>query len=188
MRSVFASDVGVDNAALQTSDRGYLWYEVDKVAPARARRFDEVRAEVEKQWRADAVARALAAKAADMVKQLEGGAELPAVAESAGLEAKSAKDVRRSGGGGLAESVIAAVFSTPPNGAGSAATPDGRVVFKIVADATPPINLDDEAIKASAQQLAVGLQSGVVSQFIIALERELRVKINESVLQAAEGG
>jgi len=188
LRSVFASDVGVDNAALQTSDRGYLWYEVDKVDPARDRRFDEVRAEVEKQWRADAVARALAAKAADMVKQLEGGAELPAVAESAGLEAKSAKDVRRSGGGGLAESVIAAVFSTPPNGAGSAATPDGRVVFKIVADATPPINLDDEAIKASAQQLAVGLQSGVVSQFIIALERELRVKINESVLQAAEGG
>jgi peptidyl-prolyl cis-trans isomerase D len=188
LRSVFSSDVGVDNAALQTADRGYLWYEVDKVDPARDRRFDEVRAEVEKQWRADALARALAAKAADMVKQLDGGAELAALAQSAGLEVKSAKDVHRSGGGGLADSVVAAAFSSPPNGAGSAATPDGRVVFKIVADATPPINLDDAAVKAAARQLAGGLQSGVVEQFIMALERELGVKVNESVLEKAEGG
>jgi len=188
LRSVFSSDVGVDNAALQTPDRGYLWYEVDRVDPARDRRFEEVRAGAEKQWRAEALARALAAKAADMVKQLDGGAELATLAESAGQEAKSAKDIRRSGGGGLADSVVAAVFSSPPNGAGSAATPDGRVVFKITSDATPPINLDDDAVKASARRLASGLQNGVVQQFITALERELGVHVNESVLQTAVGG
>jgi peptidyl-prolyl cis-trans isomerase D len=48
LSSVFASDVGVDNAALQTKDRGYLWYEINKVDPARDRTFDEVKNEVEK--------------------------------------------------------------------------------------------------------------------------------------------
>ena len=53
---MFASDVGVDDAALQTKDRGYLWFEVVKVDPARDRTFEEVKDVVEKQWRADEVA------------------------------------------------------------------------------------------------------------------------------------
>ena len=31
--AVFASDVGVDDAALNTHDRGYLWFDVAKVDP-----------------------------------------------------------------------------------------------------------------------------------------------------------
>ena len=188
LRSVFASDVGVDNAALQTQDRGYLWFEVEKVEPARDRTFEEVKDVVEKQWRADEVARALGAKALDMIKQLDAGATVASLAQSAGLEAKSAAEICRRGGGALAESVVGAVFATPPTGAGSAATPDGRVVFKITADATPPTDAADPAVKASAAQLAGALQSSLVAQYVAALERELGVTIHDNVLQAAEGG
>ncbi len=153
LRSVFASDVGVDDAALQTKDRGYLWFEVAKVEPARERTFDEVTDAVEKQGRADEVARLLSAKALDMVKQLDAGATVASLAQGAGLESKSAADIRRRGGAGLAESVVSAVFASPPNGAGSAATPDGRVVFKITADATPPTDANDPAIKRTATRL-----------------------------------
>jgi peptidyl-prolyl cis-trans isomerase D len=188
LRSVYASDVGVDEAALQTQDRGYLWFEVAKVEPARDRTFEEVKDAVEKQWRADQAARALAAKAQEMVKRLDAGATLAVLAESAGLEVKSAAEIRRSGGGALAESVVAAIFATPSTGAGSAATPEGRVVFKITADATPPTDLNDPAVKKSAAQLANALQSGLVAQYMIALERELGVTIHDNILRAAEGG
>ena len=72
--------------------------------------------------------------------------------------------------------------------AGSAATPEGRVVFKITADATPPTDADDPAVKAGAARLAEALQSGLVAQYVSALERELGVTIHDDVLQAAEGG
>ena len=188
LRSVFASDVGVDDAALQTQDRGFLWFEVAKVEPARDRAFEEVKDAIEKQWRADEAARALGAKAQDMVKQLDAGATLAGLAQSAGLEVKSAADVRRRGGGGLAESVVGAIFAAPSMGAGSAATPEGRVVFKITADTTPPTDANDPAVKKSAAQLANALQSSLIAQYVTALERELGVTINDNVLKAAEGG
>jgi peptidyl-prolyl cis-trans isomerase D len=188
LSSVNASDVGVDNAALQTKDRGYLWYEIEKVEPARDRAFDEVKAQVETQWRADRVAQALAAKALDMVKQLDAGATLASLAGPAGLEVKSVADIRRRGAAGLAANVVSAVFSTPPGGAGSAAAADGRLVFKITADATPATDAANPAVKAMADKLAEALQSSLATQYITALERELGVTIDDNVLQAAEGG
>jgi peptidyl-prolyl cis-trans isomerase D len=188
LRSVFASDVGVDDAALQTKDRGYLWFSVVKVDAARDRTFEEVKDVVEKQWRADEVTRALGAKALDMVKELDAGATLASLAQNAGLEMKSAADIHRSGGGELAQSVVAAVFATSPVSAGSAATPEGRVVFKITADATPPTDAASPAVKAGAARLAEALRSGLVAQYVSALERELGVTVHDDVLQAAQGG
>jgi peptidyl-prolyl cis-trans isomerase D len=188
LAAAYASDVGVDDAPLQTNNRGWLWFDVMKVDPPRDRTFDEVKDQIEKQWRAEAVAKALSVKAEDMVKQLEGGATLEGLAQGAGLEAKSAVDLRRSGGAGLAPSLINAVFMAPAGGAGTAATPDGRVIFKVTADATPPTKFDDPAVKAIASQLTEGLQTSVVAQFVSALETELGVKIHQNVLQSAAGG
>jgi len=188
LAAAYASDVGVDDAPLQTNNRGWLWFDVMKVDPARDRTFDEVKDQVETQWRAEAAAKALSAKADDMVKQLEGGATLESLAQGAGLEAKSAADLRRGGGAGLAPSVVNAVFTVPAGGAGSAAAPDGRVVFKVTADATPPTKFDDPAVKAIAAQLTEGLQTSVVAQFVNALEREVGVRIHDNVLQSATGG
>jgi peptidyl-prolyl cis-trans isomerase D len=187
LASAYASDVGVDDAPLQTSNRGWLWFDVLKVDPARDRTFDEVKAEVEKQWRAEAVSKALSAKADDMVKQIEGGAALATLAQAAGLETKSAADLHRSGATELAPSLVNSVFTVPAGGAGSAATPDGRVVFKVTADATPPTKFDDPAVKTIASQLTEGLQNSVIAQFVSALETELGVKIHQNVLQSAAG-
>ena len=187
LASAYASDVGVDDAPLQTNNRGWLWFDVIKVDPARDRAFDEVKGQVEKEWRAEAVTKALSAKADDMVKQIGGGATPESLAQGAGLEAKSAVDLRRGGGAGLAPSLVNAVFTVPAGGAGSAATPEGRVVFKVVADATPPTKFDDPAVKAIATQLTEGLQTSVVAQFVSALENELGVRIHQNVLQSAAG-
>ncbi len=137
LRAAFASDVGLDEAALNTKDGGYIWFEIAKIDPAHDLTFEEAKPEVEKQWRAEEIDKALAGKADDLVKQISAGGSLADVAKGAGAEVKTATDVHRAEQGGMPESVVAAIFRQPADGAGSAATPDGRVVFKITADRTP---------------------------------------------------
>jgi peptidyl-prolyl cis-trans isomerase D len=188
LRAVFASDIGVDDAPLNTKDRGYVWFDVTKVDPAHDRPFDEVKDPVEKQWREEQVAKALSAKAADLVKQLDAGASLGSLAQAAGVEVKSASDIRRGGGAGLPESVVTAVFAVPADKGGSASTPDGRLVFKITGDSTPPFEASNADVKSANEKLQDGLRNSLLDQYISALQQQLGVNINERVLQAAEGG
>lgn len=187
LRAAFASDVGVDDPPLATKDRGFVWFEVTKVEPARQLGFDEVKDRVAAQWRDDQVAKALSAKAADMAQKLDAGATLASLAEADKLEVKSATDVHRQGGGGLNASVVAALFNTSSFGAGSAATPEGRVVFKVTADSTPPIDPDDPKVKALANRAGAGLTDDLIAEYVAALERQLGVSVDENALQAAEG-
>jgi peptidyl-prolyl cis-trans isomerase D len=188
LRAAFASDIGVDDAPLNTKDRGFLWFDVAKVDPARDRPFDEVKDTVEKQWRADEVGKALGAKALDLVKQIDAGASVASLAQAAGVEAKSAADVRRRGGASLPANVVAAIFALPPDKAGSASVPEGRLVFKITSDTTPPYMAADPGAKTEAERLQGGLREGMIEQYVEALQQQLGVTINPQVLQAAEGG
>ncbi len=188
LRAVFASDVGVDDQPVSTRDRGFVWFEVAKVEPARDRTLEEVKDQVAKQWRDDEIAKALSTKAADMVIKLDGGATLASLAEADKLEVKSAADIRRRGGAGLAENVITPIFNAPPNGAGSASVGDGKLVFKVTADTIPPVDFSSDATKQIQQRADQGVTTDLFSEYISALQRELGVSINESALQAAAGG
>jgi peptidyl-prolyl cis-trans isomerase D len=188
LRAAFASDVGLDEAALTTKDNGFVWFEVTKVDPAHDLTFDEAKPDVEKQWRAEEVDKALAGKADDFVKQLTAGAGVPDVAKAAGLEAKSAVDIHRAEQTSLPESVVAAVFRQPADGAGSAAGPDGRTVFKITSDRTPPVDFADQRVKAMDSQFDATTRSSVLDQYVAALRRTLGVSVHEQALESAEGG
>ena len=188
LRAAFASDVGLDEAPLNTKDGGFIWYEIAKVDPAHDLTFEEAKPEVEKQWRAEEIDKALAGKADDLVKQISAGGNIADVAKGAGAEVKTATDVHRAEQGPLPESVVAAIFREPADGAGSAATPDGRVVFKITADRTPPVDFADARVKAMASELENSTRESVLDQYVAALRRTLGVAIHQDALQSAEGG
>ena len=188
LRAVFASDVGVDDPPLATAGSRLRLVRSDQGrAGARPLGFDEVKDRVAAQWREDQIAKALAAKAADMAQKVNAGATLASLAEPDKLEVKTASDVHRRGGGGSNEAVVAALFNTSSSGAGSAATPEGRVVFKVTADSTPPVDFDDAKVKALAANAAAGLSDDLIAEYVSALERRLGVSVNENALQAAEG-
>ena len=187
LRAAFASDVGLDEAALNTTDGGYIWFDVTKIDPAHDLTFEEAKPEVEKQWRAEQVDKALAGKADDLVRQISAGGSIADVAKSAGAEVKTAIDVRRAEQSTLPESVVAAIFRQPADGAGSAATPDGRVVFKITADRTPPVDFADARVKAMASELDTATRESLLDQYVAALRKALGVSIHQNVLQSAEG-
>jgi len=188
LRSAFASDVGLDEAPLQTPDGGYVWFAVTKVDPAHDRTFEEAKPEVEAQWRAEQVDKALAARADDLVKQIRSDASVADVAKSVGAEAKSAADIHRDDKTSLPESVVAAIFREPADGSGSASTPDGRTVFKITADRTPPVDFSDLRVKAMAEKLGGAERDALLEQYIAALRASLGVIVHPNVLQSAEGG
>jgi peptidyl-prolyl cis-trans isomerase D len=188
LRAAFASDVGVDEAPLNTKDGGFIWYEIAKVDPAHDLTFEEAKPEVEKQWRAEEVDKALAGKADDLVKQISAGGSIADAAKGAGAEVKTATDVHRAEQTSLPQSVTAAIFRQPADGAGSAATPDGRVVFKITADRTPPVDFADARVKAMGSELETATRESLLDQYVAALRRTLGVAIHQDVLQSAEGG
>ena len=187
LRAAFASDVGLDEAALNTKDGGFIWFEISKIDPAHDLTFEEAKPEVEKQWRAEEVDKALAGKADDLVKQISAGGNIADAAKSASAEVKTAIDVHRAEQGSLPESVVAAIFRQPADGAGSAATPDGRVVFKITADRTPPVDFADARVKAMASELDTATRESLLDQYVAALRKALGVSIHQDVLQSAEG-
>jgi peptidyl-prolyl cis-trans isomerase D len=187
LRSAFASDVGLDEAALNTKDGGFIWFEIAKIDPSHDLTFEEAKPEVEKQWRAEEVDKALAGKADDLVKQISAGGNIADAAKGVGAEVKTATDVHRAEQGALPDSVVAALFRQPADGAGSAATPDGRVVFKITADRTPPVDFADARVKAMASELETGTRNSLLDQYVAALRRTLGVSVHPDVLQSAEG-
>jgi peptidyl-prolyl cis-trans isomerase D len=187
LRAAFASDVGLDEAPLNTKDGGFIWFEISKIDPAHDLTFEEAKPEVEKQWRAEEVDKALAGKAEDLVKQISAGGNIADVAKAAGAEVKTATDVHRAEQGSLPGSVVAALFREPADGAGSAATPDGRVVFKMTADRTPPVDFADARVKAMASELETGTRNSVLDQYVAALRKALGVSVHPDVLQSAEG-
>ena len=188
LRAAFASDVGIDEAPLNTKDGGFIWYEIAKVDPAHDLTFEQAKPEVEKQWRAEEIDKALAGKADDLVKQISAGGSIADAAKGAGAEVKTATDVHRIEQGPLPELVVAAIFREPADGAGSAATPDGRVVFKVTADRTPPVDFADPRVKAMASELENSTRESVLDQYVAALRRTLGVAIHQDALQSAEGG
>ena len=187
IRSAFASDVGLDEAPLDTKDGGFVWFDITKIDPAHDLTFDEAKPEVEKQWRAEQVDKALAGKADDLVKEVKAGGNIASVAKSAGAEVKTATDVHRAEQSSLPESAVAAIFREPADGEGSAATPDGRVVFKITADRTPPVDFADARVKGMATELGNSTRDSLLDQYVGALRRTLGVAVHQDVLQSAEG-
>ena len=190
LRAVFASDIGVDNEAVNTRDNGYVWFEILGIEPARDRTLDEVKDEVLKAWHEDEVRRVLTSKAIDLVKAMDGGETLAKIAkEHGGMRVQTAKDVSRSGGGDLAPTVVAQIFNLPVGRAGSAAG-EGltRILFKINDAAVPAFDPTTEQAKAIAGQLSQNLGNDVLLQYIGKLQSDLGVKINGSALTLAVGG
>ena len=139
----FSSDVGVDNDPLQLPSGGYLWYDVAGITPARDRKLDEVKTEVETRWRDDEIAKRLKAKTDDMVDKLKAGATFDQLALDNGLKAVTATDLQRGKAGGFAPAkLVEAAFKTAKDVPGSAAGDQEttRFVFRVTDVTDPPLD------------------------------------------------
>lgn len=191
LQAIFRSDIGVDNEAIRLPrNAGYVWFDVTKIDPARERAFDEVKAEVEKQWRADESATRLSAKARELIERLDKGENFDAVAASANLTIETAADLgRQDQRPELPGTVIAQVFGTAVGKSGSAATPDGgRILFKVdTATVAPYVRTTQEAGNFE-RLLSSSVSEDIMLQYVAKRQAELGVSINEAAFRNATGG
>ncbi|HEX2135277.1 MAG TPA: peptidyl-prolyl cis-trans isomerase [Microvirga sp.] len=190
LQAAFASDVGVDNEPLRTQDGGYVWFDVTGIEPPRDKPLDEVRAEVERQWRENEISQRLAEKARQLVDRLDKGEPIEALAGEVGAEAKAAADLaRRSPKDELTADVVARVFATPVGKAGSASSAnDSRVVFKVTAATVPPLLTTTQQAQQAEEQFRDGFADTLVAEYIAQAQSQVQVTVNQQALQTALGG
>lgn len=191
VQAIFRSDVGVDNEAIRLPrDTGYVWYDVRQIDPTREQSFDEVKAQVETQWRAEEVASRLSAKARELVERLDKGEAFDAVAASAGLTVEQASEIgRQEQRPELPANVISLIFGTAAGKSSSASVSDGgRVLFKVDTAAVPPYVRTTQEADNFARQLGASVSEDILAQYIAVRQSELGVSINETAFRNATGG
>lgn len=191
LQAIFRSDIGVDNEAIRLPrNAGYAWFDVTKIDPARERSFDEVKAEVEKQWRADETATRLSAKARELVERLDKGESFDVVAASAGLTIETAADLgRQDQRPELPGTVVAQVFGTAAGKSGSAAGTDGgRILFKVDSATVAPYVRTTQEAGNFERLLSSSVSEDIMLQYVAKRQAELGVSINEAAFRNATGG
>jgi peptidyl-prolyl cis-trans isomerase D len=190
LKAVFASDIGVDNDSLATKDGGWVWFEIQSIAPARERRLDEIRADVIADWKSDQLAGRLADKAGDAVKRLNGGATLADIAKEMNVEVQNRSGLtRQTASSGLSAATLTQIFGTKVGDAASAIglTSVERVIFKVLSAEVPPILASSQETAQIDEQIKVALGDDVLAAYVAKLQAQMGVKVNEAMLRQAVG-
>lgn len=190
-QAIFRSDIGVDNEAVRLPrDSGYVWYDVTKIDPARERSFEETKAEVEAQWRAEEAASRLSAKARELVDRLDKGEAFDAVAASAGLTIEQAADLgRQDQRPELPANVVSLVFGTVTGKSNSAVGADGgRILFKVDAATVPTYVRTTQEAENFVNLLSSSVSEDILTQYVAKRQADLGVSINEAAFRNATGG
>jgi peptidyl-prolyl cis-trans isomerase D len=188
-KAAFASDIGVDNEPIATRDGGTIWFDVLGIEPARAQSFDEVKQRVAQDWTQDETAKRLAAKASDLVKKLDSGETLAAVAASQNnLGIKHVAKIKRTDPQDLTQTALTEVFNRPVGSAGSAAAENGdRILFRVVDAKVPPLDVKRPDIANVIGQMKTALDEDVIAQYVSQLEGSIGIDINQQALASILG-
>lgn len=188
--AIFASDIGLDNEPIQTREGGHLWFEVNGVEPAREKAFDEVKDEALARYRADRRAKALAEFADGLVKRIEGGATIEAIAAELGRPVQQFSAIRRSSrdpalGNAGVERAFAGAVGRPV----SAVSSDGAGRMLIIPVATSLLPYDPAADERSGllREISQGMAEDIMAQYTSAIRKEIGVSINQAVVNQTLG-
>jgi peptidyl-prolyl cis-trans isomerase D len=189
VNAAFQSDVGVDNDPID-ADGGYIWYDVAAITPARERKLDEVKDQVEAQWRDGEVASRLKTKAADILDKLKNGGTLESLAADNGIKVETANDITRNKATpDISSPMVEAIFHTAQDAYASAAgdKPTQWIVFRVTDIKTPALNANAPDMKQLDQMQERQVSDDIFGQYMAWLEKDLGTSVNPAVLAQALG-
>ena len=189
LNAVFASDAGVENDPIDAKDEGVIWYEVLGVTPEQLKPFDQVKADVEKDWRAEETRNRMVKYAQDLVTSLNSGKTLEDIAKELNVEVMTSDALKRDGMTvNILPATVAQAFTLPEGGYGSAPSgvDEGRVVFKVDKVMAPP-PVDERTADRLKQQLALLMSEDSIAEYFAALENRYGVTVNQPALDKLIG-
>lgn len=188
LKAAFSTDPGVETDPISTANDGTIWYEVKGVDAAHQQPLTEVKAKVTADWTADERGKALAAKAVDLVKKLDGGETPAALATETKLPLQHKDGVKRSGAPGLTQEETSQIFNRKLGASGSGLEASGdRMIFKVVGATVPPVDPKDKEFQKTIDDVKTSLSEDLMSQYLAQLQKELGVSINPKALRTAIG-
>ena len=180
-QAIFKATAGQLTPSIPLTGNAHVFFDLKEVAPARDQTLDEVRDQVTTALKTERTNNALLAKSADIVKQLEGGAQLADVALSLNLFPQISTPFSRFGAddGSIDNVVAQAVFNGGPDYKGSVVSSSGDFIVFEVVDSTAP---SEPLQTAAAQSLQTDAQNGVYADFVGAVRDDAGLKINQQAL------
>jgi peptidyl-prolyl cis-trans isomerase D len=192
LQAAFAADVHGDNEPLRLpSNGGYVWYDVDAITAAHDQTLDEVKDKVVARWRDDEIAARLKTKAAALLDKIKGGTSFADATAAEKLTVEWKTGIKRAAPpAGFSAAAVAEIFRTPKDAAGAfdGASPAERIVFRVTEIKVPPL----EALSDDAKRLDDALKSrtteDLIAQYVVKLQSDIGVSINQSALSQVSGG
>lgn len=188
LTSVYQAEQGLDNDALPTPSRGYIWYQLDNIIPARERTFDEVKDQVIAEWKQDQVAKNLTAKAEELRKRLDDGATMESLAQEIGVEKQTKRGLTRTATDSeFSATAIAQIFGGPDKLTGIAAgiNKDTEILFQVTETAEPAGISPESLPEATRDAISARIGDDLLEQLVGELQREYPVKINQPLMDQA---
>lgn len=187
---VFATDAGIENDPIDARDEGVIWYEVLGVTPQQLQPFDQVREQVEKDWRADATRNQVAKFTQGLVTQLSSGSKtLDDVATELNTEVLPTTPLKREDiTVNVLPPAVAQAFTLPKGGFGSAPSgvDDGRIVFQVDDIVAPPA-IDERTLKVLQSRIGLLLSEDTIAEYFSVLESRYGVSVNQQALARLVG-
>ncbi|WP_075214685.1 SurA N-terminal domain-containing protein [Mongoliimonas terrestris] len=189
LAAAFESDVGVENDPLAVTGRGYAWFEVVSVTPARDRTLEEVSDQVVERWTNDQAAERLAERADQLVADVKGGKPFAEAAAGAGLTVTRSPAFARNGDlPGLGEVGVDAAFGGPDGYVTSVDADDGRqIVLQVVNAVVPPFFAEEAGNAEVATAFSEEMRESLITRYVDGLQASLGVAVNQQALDLAIG-
>jgi peptidyl-prolyl cis-trans isomerase D len=190
LNGIFATDAGIENDPIDARDEGVIWYEVLGVTPEQLKPFDQVRDDVETDWRADETRNQVAKLAQKFVSQLSSGSKtLEDVAKELDTEVLPTSALKRDDiTVNVLPPAVSQAFALPKGGFGSAVSgvDEGRIVFKVDEIVEPPA-VDERAINQLQSRIGLLLSEDTIAEYFSALESRYGVSVNQQALAKLVG-
>ncbi|EJF89852.1 peptidyl-prolyl cis-trans isomerase [Bartonella melophagi] len=181
--AIYQANVETEPDLLSLQGRGYLWYQVDTIIPARDRTLEEVKQDAIAQWKSEEIQRLLNEKAENALKQLNKGKSLDSLAAEFGVKKQTTQALRRQDSSEVFGSEdIKALFSNPKGhyGIAKGTLTTNRVVYEITASAIPD-NITAQTISSDVRNnLDMMIREDLKLEILQVANKEHPVKINNS--------
>ena len=188
LREAFETEAGIENPPLDLGSVGFVFYEVDDITPARDRELQEVRDQVEADWIAQETTERLAARAAEIEKQLKDGKPFAEIATALDLEVQTKRGLKRQADDAdFGQAGVASAFGVARNGTGvfPAPTGDAQVVFRVTDVVVPADAGPDSVPQEASDRFASGIADDLLDQLVARLQTEYPVTIDRTAIEQA---
>lgn len=188
---VFLAEQGIDSELIEGADGNYAEFRVDKVTPAATKPFNEVKAQVLTDWRAEELEKRLTVMADALVKRGNSGESMQAMASSLGVAPLKTEPLPRYGQNAifgqdtlksLSEASVGKFFSGP------VADGKSRIVARLAEIQYVAEENEAQQRATYSQRLREAFANDVVQEFANSARSDAGVSIDEARFKAFHEG